>query len=70
MMEKLLELPFIEIKQLIIRWVNHLLRSFNEMRLVYNLEAKFRSKFTKDNKLQNADEENKSDASRSPTINA
>eukprot|EP00347_Sterkiella_histriomuscorum_P004033 403362001 len=44
-LQQLLELPFLTPKQLMIRWVNHLLRSFHEFKLQHELESKFKNKF-------------------------
>ena len=37
-----------EPKVIMMRWANHLLRSFNELKLIFELETKFKQKFTKE----------------------
>lgn len=49
-----------EPKAVMLRWANHLLRSFNELKLVFELETKFKQKFTK----EKCEEETKSPVSK------
>ncbi|CDW91812.1 UNKNOWN [Stylonychia lemnae] len=44
-LQQLHELPYMNHKQLMIRWVNHLLRSYHELKLQNELEQKFRKRF-------------------------
>ena len=59
-LERLLQLPQMEPKAVMLRWANHLLRSFNELKLVFELETKFKQKFTK----EKCEEETKSPVSK------
>ena len=60
--------PFMAPKEILIRWINHILRSYNQLRNIFNLQETYKNKFKESKMLAQAANKVESAEARTPRL--